>query len=263
MQRREQEAESRRRLRRGVGASLLLHLIVLGGAGSWLLRDDGGRPAEAGSAAMPLAARLAALPVAPAARAVPAVGVPPVTSRPAVHENRRVTPPAAATPAAEPAPLLTAGGTPVRPAAEAGARPAGAEERPVTQAATLSASGAATSAGGTPVAAVSPSPGGGGLDADALRGYRMALALQARRLKRYPPQAMAAGWQGTAEVRIAVGPGGRAQVTELARSSGHELLDRAALGMIESAVQRAVVPAALQAHAFAVVLPVVFSLEER
>lgn len=96
---------------------------------------------------------------------------------------------------------------------------------------------------------------------DGLRGYRLAVASQARRFKRYPAQAMAAGSEGSAEIRLEVSSDGQSRDVTLSRSSGHELLDRAAQAMIDAGAQRASVPDSLRGKAFAVVLPVVFNLE--
>jgi protein TonB len=95
---------------------------------------------------------------------------------------------------------------------------------------------------------------------DGLRGYRLAVAGQARRFKRYPAQALASGWEGSADVRLEVGGDGRAQAATLSRSSGHDLLDRAALAMIDAGAERARVPESLRGRTFAIVLPVVFNL---
>jgi protein TonB len=100
------------------------------------------------------------------------------------------------------------------------------------------------------------------VDADALRSYRMSLALQARRFKRYPEQAQAGGWSGVAEVRLAIAQGGRPVGAEVSKTSGYAALDRAALAMIDAAAQVAPVPSGLQDRRFAVILPVVFNLDE-
>ena len=97
--------------------------------------------------------------------------------------------------------------------------------------------------------------------ADGLRGYRLAVATQARRFKRYPSQAMASGWEGSADIRVEVGSDGRPRAVTVARSSGREMLDRAALVMIDAGALRARLPDSLRGKAFAVVLPVVFNLE--
>ena len=99
-----------------------------------------------------------------------------------------------------------------------------------------------------------------GIDANGLRQYRLGLAAAARRFKRYPPQAQENGWSGTAEVRVAIAANGAPQPPVLLRSSGHQLLDAAALEMIGNAALGAIVPASLRGQSFSVPLPVVFSL---
>lgn len=100
-----------------------------------------------------------------------------------------------------------------------------------------------------------------GLSADGLRRYRMGLAAQSRRFKRYPAQALAAGWAGTVEIFLAVDSAGQAVVT-LNKSSGHEALDRAAQTMIEAGAQHTPVPDTLRGKPFSVVLPVVFDIND-
>jgi len=97
---------------------------------------------------------------------------------------------------------------------------------------------------------------------DGLRGYRLTVASQARRYKRYPAQAMASGWAGSAEIRVEVGQDGRPRAATVARSSGHEELDRAALAMIDAGALRARLPDSLRGKAFAIVLAVVFNLDD-
>lgn len=108
--------------------------------------------------------------------------------------------------------------------------------------------------------AVLTEAGASGEAVDGLRGYRLALAGQARRFKRYPAQAMASGWTGTADVRVEVGVDGRPRAATVVKSSGHEALDKAAVAMIDAGALRTRVPDGLRGKAFAVVLPVVFDL---
>jgi len=100
-----------------------------------------------------------------------------------------------------------------------------------------------------------------GLSADGLRRYRLGLATQSRRFKRYPAQALAAGWAGTVEVFLAVDSAGQA-VVNLNKSSGHEALDRAAQAMIEAGARHTPIPDVLRGKAFSVVLPVVFDIND-
>lgn len=97
---------------------------------------------------------------------------------------------------------------------------------------------------------------------DGLRGYRLEIATQARRFKRYPAPAMAAGWTGSVDIRVEVGGDGRLLPAAVVRSSGHELLDLAAVAMIDAGARRARRPESLRGMAFAVVLPVVFDLDD-
>ncbi|MCX7149806.1 MAG: TonB family protein [Rhodocyclales bacterium] len=120
----------------------------------------------------------------------------------------------------------------------------------------------ATPAPGSPSGALITDASASGEAVDGLRGYRLAIATQARRFKRYPAQAMASGWAGSAEIRVEVGSDGRPHAATVARSSGHEALDRAALTMIEAGALRARLPESLRGKAFAVVLPVVFNLDD-
>ncbi len=121
--------------------------------------------------------------------------------------------------------------------------------------------------GGVPLPAVlasdiDPPPAEAGVDANGLRQYRLGLAAAARRFKRYPPQAQENGWSGTAEVRVAIAANGVPQTPQLLRSSGHPLLDAAALDMIGNAALRTAVPASLRGQSFSVPLPVVFDLND-
>jgi protein TonB len=113
-----------------------------------------------------------------------------------------------------------------------------------------------------PSAVYSALPPRSGVDAEGLRSYRLALAREARRHKRYPAKAIAAGWSGTAEVRVSVTPGRGVPVAQLTKSSGHAALDEAALEMLRLAMPATPVPAPLQERAFSVDLPIVFELPE-
>jgi protein TonB len=154
----------------------------------------------------------------------------------------------------QPAPVPEAAAIPSAPVAVAA---------PVLPAATPSPAAApATPAAGSPTGALLTQANASGEPLDGLRGYRLSVASEARRFKRYPAQAMAAGWAGTAEVRLEVGGDGRPRAATVSRSSGHEPLDRAALTMIDAGALRARLPDSLRGKTFAVVLPVVFNLDD-
>lgn len=101
-----------------------------------------------------------------------------------------------------------------------------------------------------------------GVNAAGLRQFRLSLAGEARRFRRYPEAAERAGLTGTAEVRVSVEAGGLTRRADLSRSSGHALLDAAALEMLRQAAGRVVLPESLHGQSFAVLLPVVFEVEE-
>lgn len=116
------------------------------------------------------------------------------------------------------------------------------------------ASSGATAAVGPPASASDgPRP-------DALREYRLALAIEARRFKRYPPLARERGWEGTVEAAVS---GGVAAVplVSLERSSGYAALDEQTLDMLRRAALSTPLPESLRGHEFRVVVPVRFSLD--
>ena len=238
-----------RRLHYSVVASLLLHLLVLWPGVTQVLTRDAPSVLHATLKPPPQTEIEPAAKVKPPTRAVapaPTSETPTPKSRQQALEQagKDSVPPvtAAVVSPLKPPPAPDADTAAVAPLPSA----------PTTQAAPTVAAGGAliteTNASGEAV--------------DGLRGYRLAVATQARRFKRYPAQAMAAGWAGTAEVRLEVGGDGRPRAATVARSSGHELLDRAALSMIDAGALRARLPESLRGKAFAVALPVVFNLDD-
>lgn len=193
-----------------------------------------------------------------------------VPQPPRVAEPGRPPPAPAVSPAPTPAPVLSSPAAPApvvlspQPLAPP---PAMATTTPVT--ATPAAATAPPIARSTATAAITAS--GTSLTAnatsaetlDGLRGYRLAIASQARRFKRYPAEAKASGWAGSTEVRLEVGAEGQPRPATVARSSGHEALDRAALAMIDAGAARARLPDSLRGREFAVMLPVEFRLDEQ
>lgn len=100
----------------------------------------------------------------------------------------------------------------------------------------------------------------GALNSEGLRGYRLALAREARRVWRYPPQAVDARWQGTSEIRLELLPSGQLLSANIEKSSGHAVLDEAARTMMMNAAGATQVPASLLGNPLSIVLPVKFSL---
>lgn len=91
--------------------------------------------------------------------------------------------------------------------------------------------------------------------ADALRGYRIALASHAKRF--YPPLAEEMGLGGRCEVEVVLRPSAVPEL-RIKRTSGHDLLDQAALKMLRRSVASVELPPALKARRFGFTLPVQF-----
>jgi periplasmic protein TonB len=102
----------------------------------------------------------------------------------------------------------------------------------------------------------------GGVSAEGLRQYRIELAGAARRFRIYPALARSRGWEGVAEVSIAVHAGVPSPSVKLVKSSGYEVLDEQALDMLSRAVAATPLPESLQGRSFVVPMPIRFSLEE-
>lgn len=236
-----------RRLRYAVVASLLLHLLLLWPAAPRVLTDTAPALLHAALRPSPVPSQPPP-PPKPAPRAVaPAPTAPTAPTAPiapqALEQSKPTSVPQTPVVSAEKALMPTP-----TPALPAGSAAPSVPARPT-------APGAVS---GTLISEASAS----GAVLDGLRGYRLAVAGQARRFKRYPAQAMAAGWAGSTEIRLEVASDGQPRDTTVTRSSGHQPLDRAAQAMIDAGAQRASVPESLRGKAFAVVLPVVFNLED-
>lgn len=215
--------------------SLGLHALVLGlWSGALPFESAGIAPAE------PLQASVRAQPKAVAMVAVATAPVPARSPQPRLAPK----PVLAAPDAVSPAPTFsaTARQEPVVPAFAGGVPSARVETKVVT-------------------VALADQRETRGPDAAGLRQYRLALAGEARRYRNYPEAARREGMAGTAEVRVSVGAG-IARQTELVRSSGYETLDSAALEMLRAAAARTLLPESLRGQEFAVLLPVVFEVEE-
>jgi len=98
------------------------------------------------------------------------------------------------------------------------------------------------------------------IDGDSLRAYRLALAREARRFRHYPAQAREAGWHGRVTLRL--GLAAPSPTLAVAKSSGREILDQAALAMMQQAAARVPRPATLRERAASLELTVEFDLTE-
>lgn len=101
-----------------------------------------------------------------------------------------------------------------------------------------------------------------GISADGLRQYRLALAREARRFKRYPTLARERGWEGAPEVVVSISRLQALPNVALNRSSGYPLLDEQAMEMISQAVRLVALPEALQGRDIRVPVAVRFALDD-
>ncbi len=114
-------------------------------------------------------------------------------------------------------------------------------------------------------AAVPPpaaSASGDAADPATLGQYRIAIISAAKRYKRYPRLALDNNWEGQVEVRMLIGADGSIASISIRSSSGFEVLDQQGVEMIRKAKPLAPIPPALRGKAFAIDVPVVFSLKE-
>lgn len=239
-----------RRLHYALAASLLFHLLLLWPSPARLPSREGSTALQATMRPAPSPTDSAAPAPKPNHGARPQTGLPdtaPSPTRIAATEEKPVT-----TKTVESAATVSVPQTAVTSAEAARSLPGSLPP----------AAPAAPGRAVVPGASVLTQAAAAGEAADGLRGYRLAVASQARRFKRYPAQAMASGWTGTAELRLEVGADGQPQPATVLRSSGHELLDRAALAMIDAGALRAPLPESLRGRRFVVLLPVVFNLDE-
>ena len=99
------------------------------------------------------------------------------------------------------------------------------------------------------------------VSAEAMRQYRMDLALAARGVHAYPDVARARGWQGTVEVVLETSVRSPEPRASLWRSSGYAALDAQAVDTLARAARATPLPAALKVRALRVVVAVRFDLD--
>ena len=100
------------------------------------------------------------------------------------------------------------------------------------------------------------------LDLDGVRQYRLSLAREARRFKRYPDQAREQGREGVVVVVVTTVAGVAIPQVRLSQSSGSDLLDQAALELLDIAVQTATLPESLRGQQFGLTLPIHYRLDD-
>ena len=205
----------------------------------------------------PIVARLAAPPKQAAAQE-------PAAQSPEPPKPRAEEPPPTPTPVVKPAPVAKPSPVPApTKAAPVPAKPAAdpAPAAPAAPAAPPTAAKADPQPSTTAAPATAPAPTEE-TDAGTLRAYRLAIITTARKYKRYPRAAMDNNWEGKVEVRMVIGANGMIASMSVKTSTGHEMLDKAAIDMITKAKPLTPIPAALRGKEFSVDVPVVFSLKE-
>lgn len=211
----------------------------------------------------PIVARLAP-PSVTAPVAAPAQPEPPKPQAAEKTPPPEVKPPPKSIPApAKPAPTAEpkAKAAPVAPSTPvAPAEPA----KPSVESAPSAAPSPAT-APAAPLAKADPAPSAPTApapDAGTLETYRMDLLRMARNYKRYPRVAMDNNWEGRVVVRMVIGANGLISSITVTTTSGHEILDKQAIDMIQKAKPRVQIPAALRGKEFPVDIPVIYSLKD-
>lgn len=221
-------------------ASIVLHGLMLFG---FSMKDASRRAA---ATPQPIVARLVqpqAAPAKPEPVAPPRVEEPrPPVAKPTPSPK----PPPPVVKAAPTAPVQPVAPAPTPPASEPAAAPPSAAPAPAAAAAPQSTA---------PVARP-----GADVDADSLGRFRMQVIEAALRFKRYPRVAMDNNWEGVALVRLVFGADGKRASVTIARSSGHEILDRQALDTMTKAFVP--VPASLRGKEFTLEIPVMYNLKD-
>lgn len=101
----------------------------------------------------------------------------------------------------------------------------------------------------------------GGAEGHAARQYRLALAREAARFRRYPIEAQVQRWQGTVTLSVTLEAAGEPAVG-VETSSGYPALDAEGVSVLRRAVANASVPMDLRGGSYRVSVPLRFSLDD-
>ncbi len=99
------------------------------------------------------------------------------------------------------------------------------------------------------------------LDVAALKAYGEMLAQAIGKRKDYPRLARMRNWQGTTELKLQIGSDGKLHDVVVGHSSGFEMLDAAAIRMVQESVPLPDVPETLRGRELTMTVPVVFKLQ--
>jgi len=108
--------------------------------------------------------------------------------------------------------------------------------------------------------AVAPMPGATAHNSNALPDWKSRLIAQIIRHKRYPPEAMSRGDQGTARVSFSVDRHGGVHRARVVRSSGSQLLDRDALAWLQRSQPLPPPPSGVSGTSFSFEVPLRYTL---
>ena len=99
-------------------------------------------------------------------------------------------------------------------------------------------------------------------NAEGLGEYRLGLAREARRFKRYPTVARENAWTGVVVLTIQGAASAARPIVSIDQSSGHAALDAQALEMLEQATRLTPLPDSLMGKQFAIRLPIHYRLDD-
>jgi protein TonB len=213
--------------------------------------------------ALPRQSEIAATPAPIVAHLAEPQSVPPAPQpeppKPRVEEAPPPPPLAKRIPAPRPSPAPAAKDLPPEPAPEPAPSVAPPSVEPVPVA-------PAQPAAPAPMARIDPQPSPPAQsipDTGTLDIYRLELMRMASKYKRYPRAAMDNNWEGRVVVRMMVGTNGAIASISVTSSTGHELLDKQALDMIQKAKSGVLIPPALRGREFTLEIPVIYSLKDQ
>ncbi len=96
---------------------------------------------------------------------------------------------------------------------------------------------------------------------DARNKYGNSLWGAISKYKKYPKIAAMRNWQGEAIVELELDGNGKLKSKKIVQSSGHDVLDKQALEMVEKALPFPAPPEALRGNSFTITVPIPFKLE--
>jgi len=96
---------------------------------------------------------------------------------------------------------------------------------------------------------------------NAIRDYSQAVVAKFIEDQRYPGDALARGFQGRVLVSAQIGPDGQVRGATLMESSGHAVLDKAALDKVLATRNLPMPPVMLRGREFTLGVPIIFRIE--